>query len=164
MEIIWETKPIQALRADEIWLTIRELQGQLAMWIVRQAPILPTNLNDIIREFGIVVNRHQWLGRIDLPDMVMLKTSPGHLREFLNTTCQKTLPEIRVLNLSKKERDFGLDDKDVDNEQTRSAVRAKRLLGYDPEWDFVDLGALATNVYLGIVRDDSRKATKECFY
>jgi len=119
--------------ADKFYVSTGDILGGVAKWAIIQSPYtVPYDLSEAIESLNMyLLNNHGWG---DMPREVGIKLSCREIRELLETAFD-LIPEIMAWNVSKKDRPGGVE------------------LNTDPDYDFIDLSALARNVAHEITLD-----------
>ncbi len=107
------------------WISRSEVLGQLAHWGVRQSPYtMPENLAQALTEFDAVFH-------VDSPDGEYLETTCDDLRQDVRSAFERC-PQILAWSEPKK--------------GNHTVAFCSRFDQPDPDYDFIDLNALARNV------------------
>lgn len=120
-------------RDKEYWLTRSYFMGAFAYWVVVQSPYDTPDIKDALEAFSLYVGKR--IGK-DMPKKFTYET----LLEFINEDVFEGIPEIGKLNHPKI--DTGA-----------KYVFVSRDSKPHPDYDFIDTGALARNVFYMILRE-----------
>lgn len=122
-----------------MFLFPRDFTAQLAYWVVRQSPYTkPEALSDVVGEYHEFVSKIWNSQRVSIE--VPIELSFHDVKGLVNEDVFARIPAIRALNRPKAGGDVSM----------MFVSRYSRAI--DPDCDFIDLGALARNVFYGIVR------------
>lgn len=129
-------------------VTLSDIMGATAKWIVRQSPYvcpdnLPQVLADVYEKFKHSID---WGVRIEESGFYHKEMSSEELKTAIeNVLCpynpSSQIPSLMSLNEPKKQRQ-------------PSAGTLGEGEKYDPDTDFIDLHALARNVYHTVLKED----------
>ena len=124
-------------REKEYWLMRSDFMGAFAYWVVAQSPYEAPDISKALKAFSNHINKK-------IQDDIPLKFTYDELNEFISEEVFESIPEIEALN----------------HPQIDSGGTEKKYLfvsRYDskiePDYDFIDLGALARNVFFMILRN-----------
>ena len=117
-------------RDREYWLMKSDFMGAFAYWVVVQSPYPCPDISSPLSAFyGYLAFRF----RKNLP----VQFTYDELNGFINEEAFASMPAIMALNVPKISSGEGYDN--------RHAV-------FSPDYDFIDLGALASNVFYMLMR------------
>lgn len=123
-----------------VYVFHKDIVAEFLRWIVRQHPLLDElpDLNAIAKDID------EWFEKRLLTHILdgMYEVDAADLRKLCNEAAH-TIPSIRILNLSRVEREKGID---VDDPSRPAFISSSRYHRPKREHDFIDLGALANNV------------------
>lgn len=127
-------------------LSLRQILGATAQWVVRQSPyIVPDNLTEIMQAVRLKFES-QMPVISTVGDLRIVKLlSPHEVHDFIDTLL-KEVPEIEELNTPKSRHNgllFVTRDSAVNN----------------PDDDFIDLDALARNIANSVIAEEDRAAS-----
>lgn len=127
-------------RTGIVYVFHKDVVAEFLRWIVRQSPI-PEELPDLN---AIAKDLHAWFGDALKNAVIdgMYEIDARELRELCNKAAHEIL-SVRDLNLSKVEREAGVS---VDDPSRPPLMASSRYDRPKSEHDFIDLGALASNV------------------
>lgn len=113
-------------RKGEYWFMRGDFLGAFAYWVVKQSPYDTPDILSALQAFGSYVSKR-------IADGQPEKFTYDELSDFISEKVFESIPEIEVLNYPKI-----------------SSGRHKKM---HPDYDFIDLGALARNVFYMILRE-----------
>ena len=116
----------------EYWFMRSDFMGAFAYWVVVQSPYDAPYFTQALKAFEKYVSNH-------IADGMPKQFTYTELSEFINEDIFETIPEINLLN-----RPLISSGQDYDNRYTEP----------HPNFDFIDLGALARNVFYMILREN----------
>ena len=120
-------------RDRKYWLMRSDFMGAFAYWAVTQSPYDTPNITPALKAFSNYINSRF---EKDLP----IEFTYEELSNFINEDVFESIPEIEKLNHPK-----------ID---TGSKIMfTSRYCTPKPDYDFIDLGALAKNVRFMILRE-----------
>ena len=117
-------------RDTEFWFFKGDFLSALSYWIIRQSPYDVPELSSPLNAFD------GYLAFIFLDDKIPQKFTYQKVAEIINEDVFVEIPAIMELNKSRKQRSF----------PSTSFLK-------HPDYDFIDLGALARNVFYMILRE-----------
>jgi len=124
-------------RDGEYWLMRSDLLGAFAYWVVAQSPYDTPDISKALTAFG------DYIGETIKDDGVK-RFSYDELSQFISEDVFESIPEIEILNHRKNGRDgMGF---------------CSRYDKPSPDDDFIDLGALARNIFFMILRNQITQA------
>ena len=122
-------------RDIEFYLMKSELLGTFASWLVQQSPYDVPNINKALKAYNKFLSN-----KFDTDDKV-IKFTYDELSNYISADIFETIPEIEIFNHSKK--DAGED----------FIATSSRYHKTNPDYDYIDLGALSRNIFYGICRN-----------
>ena len=120
-------------RDREYWFMRSDFLGAFAYWVVAQSPYDTPGITPALKAFGEYVAKR-------IKDGIPEKFTYTDLQEFINEKVFESIPEIKKLNHPKI--DIG--------QQINFSDRYSKS---KPDYDFIDLGALARNVFYMLLRE-----------
>jgi hypothetical protein len=127
----------QKYRDFDYYLMKKDFTAALAFWLVNQSPYDSPDITKAVEAFGKFVD--VFIFGEDNPHLPK-KFTYEELRTKVSEDAFVTIPEIEIFNHSK------IDD-------GAEFVFVTRFSQPDPDYDFIDLGALARNVFYTILRN-----------
>ena len=125
-------------RDGEYWFMRSRFNGAFAYWCVSQSPYDAPEITPALRAWDVYV-------QTKIPDAQMpVKFTYEELSEFVTEDALESIPEIEALAHSKNDRN-GVEGPTQDIPST-------------PDNDFIDLGALARNIFYMILREHITQA------
>ena len=119
-------------RDREYWFMRSDFLGAFAHWVVAQSPYDAPDISDALKAFSKYVGKK-------INDGVPEKFTYDELSEFLSDDIFESIPAIEKLNHPKISEGVGYNNRH--NEP-------------HPDYDFIDLGALARNVFYMLLREN----------
>ena len=120
-------------RDGEMWLCKSSFMGAFAYWAVSQSPYDTPNITEPLKAFG------RYVDKLFGADEV-IETSYQELQELISEKVFESIPEIEKLNHAKIEiKGF-----------IASTSRSHKT---KPDYDYIDLSALARNVFSMLLRE-----------
>ena len=123
-------------RDGEYWFMRSDFLGAFAYWVVAQSPYDTPDILSPLQAFGAYVSER-------VADGMPKKFTYDELSDFISDKVFESIPEIEALNHSKVSSGPG-----YENRHTKM----------HPDYDFIDLGALARNVFYMILRQSITQA------
>jgi len=114
--------------------------GAFACWVIRQSPYDTPDITEPMKAFGEYVNMRF---EKDIPE----KFTYDELSEFINDNVFESIPEIEKLNHAKIEIDGFI-------------VSSSRFHKTKPDYDYIDLSALARNIFYMLLRENITQGDK----
>lgn len=118
-------------RDGEYWFMRGDFLGAFAYWVVKQSPYGTPDITAALTAFGKYVSERVKLG---MPEQFTY----DELSDFISEKIFESIPEIEALNHPKVSSGAGYEN------------RHRKM---HPDYDFIDLGALARNVFYMILRE-----------
>ena len=120
-------------RDREYWFMRSDFLGAFAYWVVAQSPYDTPDITKALNAFGgYIANR--------IKDGMPEKFTYDELSEFINENIFESIPEIEIFNHAKIEVDGFI-------------ASSSRFHTTKPDYDFIDLGALAKNMFYMLLRE-----------
>ena len=117
-------------RDVSMWLMRKDFTGQFANWVVQQSPYEVPDLQDALLAYANYVS-------LAFGDESCKEFSYDELAAIVHEDELEKIPEVLALNVPKVSSGLGYID---------------RYTVPHPDYDFIDLGALARNVFYSMVR------------
>lgn len=117
----------------EFWLMRSDFLGAFAYWVVRQSPYETPEIGAALSAFAKYVYKKV---KYQTPEKFTYK----ELHELINEKVFEGIPEIEKLNHPKIDK-------------VQNFVFVTRYSTPNPDYDFIDLSALARNVFYMIMRE-----------
>lgn len=118
-------------RGVSMWLMRKDFTGQFANWVVQQSPYEAPDISAALLAWASYVSLDVFV------DESCKEFSYDELAAIVHEDVFETIPEILSLNKPKVSSGSGY---------------ARRHVVMHPDYDFIDLGALARNVFYSMVR------------
>jgi len=118
-------------RDGEYWFMRSNLLGAFAYWVVAQSPYDAPDISLALTAFGEYVSER-------VADGMPEKFTYDELSDFISDKVFESIPEIEALNHPRVSSGPGYEN------------RHQKM---HPDYDFIDLGALARNVFYMILRE-----------
>ncbi len=125
-------------RDEECWFMRSDFLGAFAYWAVAQSPYDTPDILSPLQSFGKYVSERVADGQPE-------KFTYDELSDFISEKVFESIPEIEALNHPKVSSGVGYDKR----HETRK---------FNPDYDFIDLGALARNVFYMMLRQSITQA------
>lgn len=119
-------------RDREYWFMRSDFMGAFAYWVVVQSPYDAPYFTQALKAFEKYVSSH-------IEDGIPKQFTYDELDEFINEDIFEAIPEINLLN-----RPLISSGQAYDNRHNKS----------HPNFDFIDLGALARNIFYMVLREN----------
>ena len=116
----------------EYWFMRSDFMGAFAYWVVAQSPYDAPYFTQALKAFEKYIANH-------IEDGIPKQFTYNELSEFINEDIFETIPEINLLN-----RPLISSGQAYDNRYNEP----------HPNFDFIDLGALARNVFYMLLREN----------
>ena len=120
-------------RNHEYYFMRSDFLGAFAYWVVAQSPYDTPNITKPLKAFKKYIASK-------IKDGIPEKFTYDELNEFINENVFESIPEIEKLNHAKIE---------IDN----FIASSSRFHKTKPDYDYIDLGALARNVFFMLLRE-----------
>ena len=120
-------------RDNKFWLMRSDFLGAFAYWAVVQSPYDSPEITPALQAFSAYVGNR-------IKENVPEQFTYTELQEFINEKVFESIPEIEKLNHPK-----------IDVGQTINFCN--RYSKPKPDYDFIDLGALARNIFFMLMRE-----------
>ena len=120
-------------RDREYWLMKNNFLGAFAYWVVAQSPYDTPGINPALGAFNKYIS-------VQVGNVHPVKFTYDELSAFINEDIFESIPEIEALNHPK-----------IDNGQRY--VFVDRYSTPEADYDFIDLGALARNIFYMLLRE-----------
>ena len=120
-------------RDREYWFMRSDFLGAFAYWVVAQSPYDTPDIMPALKAFGEYI-------ALRIRDGIPEKFTYAELQEFINEKVFESIPEIKKLNHPK-----------IDVGQKINFC--DRYSKPKPDYDFIDLGALARNIFFMLMRE-----------
>jgi len=120
-------------RDREYYFMRSDFLGAFSYWVVAQSPYDVPELTPALKAFEKMVSNK-------IKDGIPAKFTYESLKQFINEDIFEVIPEIEILNHPKISEGVGYQNRH--NE-----------LPMNPDYDFIDLGALARNVFFMLLRE-----------
>ncbi len=120
-------------RDNKFWLMRSDFLGAFAYWAVAQSPYDSPDITPALQAFSAYVGNR-------IKENVPEQFTYTELQEFINEKVFESIPEIEKLNHPK-----------IDVGQTINFC--DRYSKPKPDYDFIDLGALARNIFFMLMRE-----------
>ena len=123
------------------WLMKSDILGAFAYWVVKQSPYDTPNITTALKAFD------KYLEKTFQANFSLIKHKQSHmprkfsyqeLSDLITESTLEAIPEIEILNHCKI---------------SEGAEYNNRHNVYNPDFDFIDLGALARNIFYMILRE-----------
>ena len=118
-------------RGNDYYFMRNDFLGAFAYWVVSQSPYDTPDITKALEAFGGYVNEK-------IKDGIPKRFTYDELRRFINEDIFESIPEIEKLNHPKANVGVGYEN---------------RHKNPHPDYDFIDLGALARNVFFMLLRE-----------
>ena len=118
-------------RDREYWYMRSDFLGAFAYWVVAQSPYDTPDITSALEAFGEYVSKR-------IADGEAEKFTYNDLSQFISDAVFESIPEIEKLNHPKVSSGSGYDNRHSEPH---------------PDYDFIDLGALARNVFYMLLRE-----------
>lgn len=122
-------------RNTEFYLMKGELLGTFASWLIQQSPYDTPNITKALKSYDNFLSI-----RFDTEDKV-IKFTYNELSKYISDDIFESITEIETFNHSKKDAGEGF------------IASSSRFHKIKADYDFVDLGALARNIFYSICRN-----------
>jgi hypothetical protein len=119
----------------EFYLMKDELLGTFACWLIRQSPYDTPDINNALEAYNKFLEI-----KFNTEDKVV-KFTYEELSKYISEDIFEGIPEIEIFNHSKKDAGEGFIASSSRYDKTKT------------DYDFVDLNALACNIFYGICRE-----------
>lgn len=132
---LWISQNCQEMN---FWLFRNSVVSAFAYWVIKQSPyLIPKKIKSVLNSFKKYIEIY-----FNKPDAIdgMVEFSYKELQWMLSEKQFESIPEIEKLNHSKKESGLAFN----------SVSRYHKM---KQDYDFVDLGALAKNVFYMIIKE-----------
>lgn len=123
-------------RDKDFYLMKSDFLGALARWLVTQSPYNSPDITKALEAFNKHIDTVIMPKDNHLPHLFTYDS----LSKFINSDVFESIPEIEIFNHSK-----------IDT--NASFVFTNRFSNIKPDYDFIDLGALARNVFYMLMRE-----------
>lgn len=118
-------------REDEYWFMRGDFLGAFAYWVVKQSPYDTPDITPALQAFGVYVSTMVADGKPE-------EFTYDELSDFISEVAFESIPEIEILNRPRISSGPGYEN---------------RHNNPHPDYDFIDLGALAGNVFYMLLRE-----------
>ena len=117
----------------EGYLMQSDFMGAFAYWIVSQSPYLAPEIDAALKAFGRYVSSA-------IAENDVKRFTYSELQDFINEDVLAAIPEIEIFNHAKIER-------------KGFVASSSRFHKTKPDYDYIDLGALAHNIFYMVLRE-----------
>ncbi len=118
-------------RDAEIYMMRKDFTGQFARWVVEQSPYEVPDIAEALKAFNDYVTSI-------MAGSSVRKFSYAELNDLISEAELEKIPAVLALNVAKKGK--------------AEVVFVTRYSQPHPDYDFIDLGALARNIFYSIIR------------